>query len=100
MNLSIFAYKLMEEKFDCVETPEKFYNYTGYIPKIGVINISCRCIILGKENKLHIFMSFENPEKAIAAGFECNPYSGKYNFLGITTQQRIREVFNHVFITL
>ena len=95
-SLRIFAIEELE-KNGFVENPSNFmYQYRGTIPDVGVVEVSCKMSLLGR-NSLNIFICFKNPVEARKKGFKCNIHSGKYNFYQETTQRDIKRVIKHLF---
>lgn len=78
-----------------IYTPNDWYEYKHLNSKVGLVFVSCKLCLTGR-NKLSIFMRFDNPEKAILAGFRCNKFSGKYNFLFNTTKNEITYILEHI----
>ena len=83
-------------KYGYYETPNDWHQYRHDNSQAGQVDISCRMTILSRRNQLNIFARFADPERAIKAGYRCNPHSGKYNFLGITTADCIELFLKHI----
>ena len=78
-----------------IRTSEEWYEYKHLNSRAGIVFVSCKLALIGK-NKLSMFMRFDNPEDALLAGFQCNEYTGKYNFLFNTTKNEITYVLEHI----
>lgn len=80
-------------KFDSMR-----YDYYGGT-KGGEIGISIWGHIDIKRFPPHIdiMMSFSDPDKARLAGFNCNPFSGKYNFHCVESCEQIENIINGLF---
>ena len=66
-------------------TPGGWRDYHGEGSK-GIIDVSVRAEISNWKKrgyKVSVFGVFEDIPRAKAAGIDCNPYSGKHNFLFI-----------------
>ncbi len=63
-------------------TPEKYYEYHGKGSK-GVIDVSVRTSKRYRRRGYNVSVcgAFEDIPRAQAAGIDCNPYTGKYNFI-------------------
>ena len=58
----------------------------------GPLNLTVRDNTESKTAGIDLFMRFDAPEKARAAGFDCNPFSGKYNYCGIESIESIESI--------
>ena len=70
-----------------IETPDKWHGYHADGLK-GPVDVSVQAEQRYKRRGYYvcIFGLFADPNKARAAGIDCNPFSGKYNFLFITSE--------------
>ncbi len=69
-------------------TPEKWHGYRGEGSK-GVIDVSVRAEKRYRRRgyDVSVFGAFNDIDRARAAGLDCNPYSGKLNFIFIGSHQ-------------
>lgn len=89
-----FARKELD-RLGYIYTPKEWYEYKHLNSKAGIVFVSCKLALLGK-NKLSIYMRFDNPKGALLAGFRCNEYTGKYNFPFNTTKNEITYILEHI----
>ncbi len=77
---------LIEAGFSRTHKEWHDYQKTGSMGAVGVsVRNEKRWRRRGYD--VDVFGRFDNPDKAIAAGFTCNPYSGKHNFLNVQPSQ-------------
>ncbi|MCK9492607.1 MAG: hypothetical protein M0Q24_11030 [Sulfurimonas sp.] len=60
--------------------------------RAGVLNLTVRDNTESKSAGIDLFMRFDSPDRARAAGFDCNPFSGKYNYCGISAKESIESI--------
>ena len=73
------------EKLGFIHSTQRRYDYYRQDPKAGELGLIFD-VGPGYDKRtitVTIFMMFDNPQKAIAAGYDCNPHSGKYNYHGL-----------------
>lgn len=84
---------------DCLErcnfqtVENKMYDYYKILSRAGKLNLFFTLNKTKGQNTVSIFMAFDEPEKARIAGFDCNDYSGKFNFHILRTEREIDYVF-------
>lgn len=83
------------ERLGFVKTQNKRYDYYRQDPKAGELGLTYD-IDKGRDNRTimaTIFMMFSDPKRAKEAGYDCNPYSGKYNYHVLIEISQIDAVF-------
>lgn len=84
------------------ELPEKSWHDYTKESRAGKVELSIRMEengpierrYYGRGWNICIFAMFAEPDKARTAGIDCNPYSGKYNFLYIETIESMENSIN------
>ena len=86
--------KLAEVGF--VKNEDRRYDYYCSLDKAGEIGLTFKFNCFKRKNGITFFMMFSDQQKAIKAGFDCNPHSGKYNFYSCNTVDEIDYVLGHL----
>ncbi len=77
-------------------TQNRRYDYYCTLKAAGEIGATYKLNCFKRKNGITFFMMFSSPKQALSAGFDCNSYSGKYNFYSCTTIDEIDYVLGHL----
>lgn len=92
-----FDKELKQSGFKAVEG--RRYQYYIELPNSGELGLTFRVEPPGKfvrKTYANIFCMFSDPQKAIKAGYNCNQFSGKYNFICLDEIHIIEAVFSNL----